>query len=91
MVVWIKEKGPLASIVDVDTERSMNDGQIVQIDDLHAIQKTGRTTFAIHRLDALDRVPPLGVVDTSIQYRDGRGTVISGPDRGDRPGGREDR
>jgi hypothetical protein len=46
------------------------------MDELHCIQKTGRTSYTIHRLDALDAVPGLGDPTMEIRYRDGVGKVV---------------
>jgi hypothetical protein len=86
MIFWIKEIGPLVKRVDVNTEQGAYKGQVVEMDALHAIQKLGRTEFVIHRLDLLDKKPMMGDLDTGIEYRDGRGTVTSGPDRADELG-----
>jgi hypothetical protein len=48
----------------------------VQLDDLHAVQRVGRGTYAIHQLDKLDKVPTLDDPKTEISYRGGRGTVV---------------
>jgi hypothetical protein len=87
MLAWIKDLGPLVERATVDADQSKHTGRIVESDDLHAVQKTSRRTYAIHVLDALDRVPPNGM-EVNIKYQGGRGIVTSGePDRGDRKGG----
>ena len=83
MVRWVKGQGPLTSLVEVDVDRGTYAGRIVEMDELHAIQKTGRATFSVHRIDTLDCKLKLGDPGISIQYRNGRGTVTSGPDRAD--------
>lgn len=51
-------------------------GAAKHMDELHCIQKTGRTSYTIHRLDALDAVPALGDPTMEIRYRDGVGRVV---------------
>ena len=84
MLAWIKELGPLPERVDVDTEAGKYQGKFVNMDDLHAIQKTGRTTYHVHLLEALDRKPEMNNIETRVQYEKGRGRVTGEPDRGDR-------
>lgn len=81
MVAWVKEHvGPLADCIAADRKHvSAYTGPVVKIDELHAIQKSGRTCI-VHRLDALDRKPTMSEVGTRIQYRDGLGTVTKTPD-----------
>lgn len=50
-------------------------GPVLQRDDLHAVQRVGRGTYAIHNLDRLDKVPQLDDPAMEIRYRDGLGVV----------------
>jgi hypothetical protein len=84
MLAWIKELGPLPERGDVDTQAGKYQGKFVNMDDLHAIQKTGRTTYHVHLLDALDRKPEIDNIETRVEYESGRGRVTGEPDRGDR-------
>ena len=81
MVAWVKERvGPLAQCLAVDGAHDRTYlGSVVEIDELHAVQKTGRNYY-VHRLDALDRSPPVGDQGISIEYRGGRGTVTKTPE-----------
>jgi hypothetical protein len=72
-VQWVK--GESGQQVPVDTEQSDYVGPVVQLDDLHAVQKVGRTAYAIHELKNLDSVPSAGDTKTEIQYRGGFGYV----------------
>jgi len=72
-VDWIK--GNNGQQAEIDTERSDHYGPVVQVDDLHAVQKTDRTTYAIHKLQHLDKVPALNDSKTEITYRGGKGSV----------------
>jgi hypothetical protein len=71
MMLWIKSAG--GSHKEIDTE---NYGQVVQLDDLHAVQRLGENRFAIHKLSDLDKVPALNDPGTEIKYQNGRGTVV---------------
>jgi chromosome segregation ATPase len=51
-------------------------GPAKHMDELHCIQKTGRTSYTVHRLDALDAVPALDDPALEIRYHDGVGKVI---------------
>ena len=51
-------------------------GPAKHMDELHCIQKTGRTSYTVHRLDALDAVPALDDPALEIRYRDGMGKVL---------------
>jgi hypothetical protein len=79
-VAWIKEQGPRA-VQEQVTETSGHSGPVVQIDGLHAVQKTGPAKFAVHQLDHLDKVPQLDDPKMFIQYKGGVGQVNDGPDR----------
>lgn len=71
-VAWIKDMGGQLEPV---TASSRHDGPVVQLDDLHCLQKTGRSSYAIHELEKLDQVPELDNGQVSIRYRDGQGHV----------------
>jgi hypothetical protein len=88
MVEWIKDLGALPERLDVDTQAGKYQGKFVTMDDLHAIQKTGRITYSIHLLEILDKKPVLGNIETRVQYKNGSGVVTGEPDRGDRGKGR---
>lgn len=74
-VDWIKSKGGKVEQVQ-DGKNYL--GPVVQSDDLHAVQHTGRGVHVIHELEKLDRVPQEGV-NINIRYTDGRGHVSGGP------------
>lgn len=78
MLEWIKSIGGEQAGV---TANSKHGGPVKHLDDLHCIQKTGRTSYAIHQLAHLDQVPALDDPDMVIRYKDGKGTVEgkSGP------------
>ena len=76
---WIKGQGGV--LKEIDTEKADCYGAVVQLDDLHAVQRVGRGTYAIHQLDKLDKVPALDYPKTEISYQGGRGTVV-GPGYG---------
>jgi hypothetical protein len=70
---WIKRQS--GELKEINAERADCYGAVVQLDDLHAVQRVGRGTYAIHQLDKLDKVPALDDPKTEISYRDGRGQV----------------
>lgn len=73
---WIKgQRGVLKAI---DAERSTCCGPVMQLDDLHCVQRVGKGTYSIHRLDHLDKRPAVGDPKTEIKYAGGLGKV-SGP------------
>ena len=73
---WIKgQRGVLKAI---DAERSTCCGPVMQLDDLHCVQRVGKGTYSIHRLDHLDKRPAVGDPTTEIKYSSGLGKV-SGP------------
>jgi hypothetical protein len=72
-VDWVKVKGGFVD--QVDTQHSEHHGPVVQLDDLHAVQNTGRGKFAVHQLDRLDKLPALDDPRMEIRYRDGVGSV----------------
>ena len=69
---WVKGKG--GKVVQVQDGLAYF-GPVVQLDDLHAVQHTGRGAHVIHELAKLDRVPALDDPKMEIQYRDGVGQV----------------
>ena len=71
---WIKGQGGV--LKEINTEKDDCYGAVVQLDDLHAVQRVGRGTYAFHQLDKLDKVPTLDDPKTEISYRGGRGTVV---------------
>ena len=73
-VKWISGSG--GECVEVNTVDSWHSGPVVQRDDLHCLQKTGRGKFAIHELAKLDKVPSLNDQNMDIKYRDGVGKVV---------------
>lgn len=73
MLDWIT--GNSGKRVEINTQRSDHHGPVVQMDGLHAVQRTGRGLFAIHQLDDLDKVPALDDPMMVIWYHDGKGTV----------------
>lgn len=73
-VDWIKGKDGV--LVEVDTQHSDHYGSVVQLDDLHAVQRTAPGKFAIHELAKLDRVPALDDPKMEIKYRGGVGRVV---------------
>ena len=70
---WIK--GQRGSYREINTDDSHCIGPVLHLDDLHAVQRVGHSTYTIHRLDRLDKTPVLDVPATEIKYADGRGTV----------------
>ena len=72
MLDWVKGKG--GKVVQVQDGLAYF-GPVVQLDDLHAVQHTGRGAHVIHELAKLDRVPALDDPKMEIQYRDGVGQV----------------
>lgn len=74
MLDWIKSIGAEQEPIGPNTR---HDGPVKQLDDLHAVQKTGRR-YAIHKLSDLDKVPAIDDPKTSITYRDGVGHVTGG-------------
>ena len=74
MMLWIKSAG--GSYKEIDTQHGEHYGQIVELDDLHAVQRLGENRFAIHKLSDLDKVPALNDPKTEIKYQNGRGAVV---------------
>jgi len=72
-VEWIS--GKRGTLIQIDTKRGQYYGPVVQLDDFHAVQKTGSSEFAVHQLGNLDKVPTRDDSTMEIKYRDGRGTV----------------
>lgn len=77
-VAWIKGAGGRQEEV---TASSSHSGPVVQLDDLHAVQRTGVGKFAIHQLDRLDKLPALDDPKMEIKYQGGVGQVKDGPAR----------
>ena len=75
MLRWIKSSG--GSHKEIDTENAEHYGPVVQLDDLHAVQRLGENRFAIHKLSDLDKLPALNDPKTEIRYAGGVG-VVSG-------------
>lgn len=73
-VEWIS--GNSGKCIEIDTQRSDHYGPVVQLDDLHAVQRTGPGNFAIHQLDHLDKLPALDDPKMEIKYRGGVGQVV---------------
>jgi DNA-binding protein len=73
MLAWIKGKGGV--LVDLDTQQSSHFGPVVQMDDLHCVQSTGRGKHVVHKLAQLNLVPALDDSKTEISYRGGVGQV----------------
>lgn len=86
MVGWIT--GNSGKCIEIDTQHSEHHGPVVQLDDLHAVQRTGRGLFAIHQLDHLDNVPARDDPKIIIRYKEGKGTVHG--QLGQEKGGRGD-
>jgi hypothetical protein len=74
LLEWIKGQGGV--LKEINTEKADCYGAVVQLDDLHAVQRVGLGTYTIHRLDQLDKVLALDDPKTEISYRGGRGTVV---------------
>lgn len=73
-VEWIS--GNSGKCIEIDTQRSDHYGPVVQRDDLHAVQRTGKGQFAIHQLNRLDKLPALDDPKMEIKYRGGVGQVV---------------
>lgn len=84
MLKWIQSIGGKREEV---TESSYHRGPVTELDDLHCVQKTGRVSYAIHRLDDLDMVPQVGQDVVEVKYRDGVGHVSGGVHRPKQIGG----
>lgn len=72
-VEWIT--GNNGKCIEIDTQRSDHYGPVVQLDDLHAVQRVGGGRFAIHQLDRLDKLPGLDDQKMEIKYWGGVGQV----------------
>ena len=72
-VEWIT--GNNGKCIEIDTQRSDHYGPVVQLDDLHAVQRVGGGRFAIHQLDRLDKLPGLDDPKMEIKYQGGVGQV----------------
>lgn len=75
MLDWIKSAG--GSHKEIDTQHSEHFGAVVELDDMHCVQRTGKGIYLIHRIDELDNVPALNDPKTEIRYAGGVG-VVSG-------------
>ena len=73
---WIKGQGGV--LKEITAEKSDCYGAVVLLDDLHCVQRVGKDTYSIHRLDRLDKLPALDEPTTEIKYSSGMGKV-SGP------------
>lgn len=62
--------------IEIDTQSSDYFGPVVQLDDLHAVQRVGIGKFAIHQLAHLDKLPGLNDPKTEIKYQGGFGQVV---------------
>ena len=72
-MAWIKgEGGKVESLQDGKNYC----GKVVQMDDLHCVQRVGGGKFAIHALDKLDVEPDMDNRKTEIRYRGGVGQVL---------------
>lgn len=76
MMDWIK--GQRGVLKEITAEKPNCYGAVVQLDDLHCVQRVGKGTYSIHRLDQLDKRPAVGDPKTEIKYAGGLGKV-SGP------------
>lgn len=75
MLDWIKGAGGIQEAVGPST---LHFGPVKHIDELHAVQSTGRGRYAVHELSKLASVPALDDPKTEIQYRGGVGQVKGG-------------
>ena len=73
-VEWIT--GNSGKRIEINTQSSDHCGPVLQLDDLHALQRVGIDKFAIHQLAHLDKVPRLDDPKMEIKYRGGFGQVI---------------
>ena len=73
---WLKGRDRGETVQEADLAKSQYFGPVVQVDGLHAFQRTGRGgAYTAHQLDRLDKLPALDDPKMEIKYRDGRGTV----------------
>lgn len=72
MLDWIKGAGGIQEPVGQST---LHFGPVKHIDELHAVQKTGARSYAVHELASLNKLPALDDPKMEIQYRDGVGQV----------------
>ena len=84
MLEWIRAIGGVQEPVGPST---LHFGPVKHIDELHAVQKTGARSYAVHELSKLASLPALDDPKMEIQYRGGVGQVKGG--RGGK-GGRAD-
>ena len=73
MMDWIK--GQRGVLKEIAAEKPNCYGAVVQLDDLHCVQRVGKGTYSIHRLDHLDKLPALDDPKTEIKYAGGVGKV----------------
>ena len=73
LVDWIKSKGGV--LKEITAEKPNCYGAVVLLDDLHCVQRVGKDTYSIHRLDRLDKAPVLNDPSTEIKYAGGVGKV----------------
>lgn len=84
MLDWIKGAG--GRLVELQDGQAYF-GPVVQLNDLHAVQSTGRGKYAVHELAKLDQVLALDDSKTEVHYRGGVGQVKGqGLGRGGRAG-----
>ena len=75
MMLWIKSAG--GSNKEIDTQHGEHYGAVVELDDMHCVQRISKNSFAIHKLSDLDKLPALNDPKTEIKYAGGVG-VVSG-------------
>jgi hypothetical protein len=73
---WLKGRDRGETVQEADLAKGQYFGPVVQVDGLHAFQRTGRGgAYTAHQLDRLDKLPALDDPKMEIKYRDGHGTV----------------
>lgn len=72
MLEWIRAIGGVQEPVGPST---LHFGPVKHIDELHAVQKTGARSYAVHELSKLASLPALDDPKMEIQYRGGVGQV----------------
>lgn len=87
MLEWVKSLG--GTVEQVQDGRDYY-GAVKHLDDLHAVQSTGRGKHVIHELSKLDQVPDMDNPKMEIRYRGGVGQVVGNQEvhrpRGPTPG-----
>jgi hypothetical protein len=73
MLEWVKSLG--GTVEQVQDGRDYY-GAVKHLDDLHAVQSTGRGKHVIHELSKLDQVPDMDNPKMEIRYRGGVGQVV---------------